>query len=196
MRVLLAAILGGAVFFFWGFVAHEVLSLGEIGVKDIPNEQVVVPQLRSSITEPGFYLIPATGLPPNATSDQKKAAMKQFQEKAASGPYGVLIYRPSGSEVVGLTRQLPKEFGLNVVVALIAAILLAWAGLSSFGSRVVFVTLAGIMVALLTNVEYWNWYGSPTNYTLGLMATQIIGFFLAGIVISLIVKPAKTRAAY
>jgi hypothetical protein len=195
MRVLLAAILGGAVFFVWGFLAHEVIGLGEVGVKDIPNEQVVVPQLRGSVTEPGFYLIPATGMTPGETSEQKKAAIKQFQQKAASGPYGVLIYHPNGGEVLSMPLQLGREFVLNVAVALIAATLLGWAGLSSFASRLTFMTLAGIMVALLTNVEYWNWYGSPANYTLGLMATQVIGFFLAGIVIALIVRPRSTRTS-
>ncbi len=193
--VLLAAILGGVVFFFWGYVAHEVLGLGEVGIKDIPNEQVVVPQLRGSITEPGFYFIPGAGLPPNPTSEQKKAAMQQFQQKAASGPYGILVYHPIGGDVLSMGRQLGREFGLNVIVALIVSILVAWAGLASFGSRLGFVTLAGIMVTLLTNVEYWNWYGFPANYTLGIMATQVIGFFLAGIVIALIVRPKSTRAA-
>ena len=77
MRVLIAAILGGLVFFFWGFVAHEVLGLGQVGIKDLPNEQVVLPVLSSSITEPGFYFFPGLGLPPNPSSEQKKAAMQQ-----------------------------------------------------------------------------------------------------------------------
>jgi hypothetical protein len=196
MRVLLAAIVGGIVFFCWGFVAHEVLSLGEVGIKDVPNEQVVVPALRTSIAEPGFYLIPATGMSPGETSEQKKAAMQQFQQKIANGPFALLIYHPIGSESQNLSRQLPKEFGLNVVVLLIMAILLAWAGISSFASRLGFVTLAGVMVALLTNVQYWNWYGFPPNYTLGLIATQVIGFFLAGIMIALIVRPTKSHGAY
>src|SRR5215470_14923537 len=102
MRVLLAAILGGAVFFFWGFLAHEVLGLGEVGIRDIPSEQTVVSELRSSITQPGFYFIPGAGLPPNATSEQKKAAMQQFQQKIASGPFGILIYHPMGAEVQNL----------------------------------------------------------------------------------------------
>lgn len=193
MRVLIAAILGGVVFFFWGFVAHEVLGLGQIGIKDIPNEQVLLPQLRSSITEPGFYFFPGLGLQPHPTSEQKKAAMQQFQQKAASGPMGLLIYHPIGNEVLTM-RQLGREFGLDVGMALIAAILLSWAGLASFAARVGFVTLAGIMAALLTNVQYWNWYGFPANYTLATMATQVIGFFLAGIIIALIVRGRSAHA--
>jgi hypothetical protein len=196
MRVLIAAILGGVVFFFWGFVAHELLSLGELGIKDIPNEQVLLPQLQASLSDPGFYRIPGLGEPPNATSEQKKAAMQQAQQKAASGPYGILVYHPVGGEVLSMGRQLGREFGLNVAVALLMAILLAWAGLSSFASRLGFVTLAGVMVTLLTNVQYWNWFGFPANYTLAAMATHVIGFFLAGIVIALIVRPRNTRASY
>ena len=196
MRVLMAAILGGLVFFFWGFVAHEMLGLGKVGIKDIPNEQVVVPQLRAAINEPGFYFIPGLAQPPNATSEQKKAAMHEFQQKAASGPYGILVYHPLGGEILSMGRQLGREFGLNVVVSLLMAILVSWAGLSSFASRLGFVTLGGIMVTLLTNVQYWNWFGFPTNYTLAAMATHVIGFFLAGIMIALIVRPGKSHSAY
>ena len=187
MRVLIAAILGGLVFFFWGFVAHEVLGLGQVGIKDLPNEQVVLPVLSSSITEPGFYFFPGLGLPANPSSEQKKAAMQQFQQKASSGPMGFVIYHPIGNQVLTM-RQLGREFGLDVTLALIAAILLSWTGgLTSFASRVAFVTLAGFMAALLTNFQYWNWYGFPANYTLAIMATQVIGFFLAAIVIALLV---------
>ena len=100
---------------------------------------------------------------------------------------GFVIYHPIGSQVLTM-RQLGREFGLDVTLALIAAILLSWTGgLTSFASRVAFVTLAGFMVALLTNFQYWNWYGFPANYTLATMATQVIGFFLAAIVIALLV---------
>ena len=133
------------------------------------------------------YFFPGLGLPPNPSSEQKKAAMQQFRQKASSGPMGFLIYHPIGNQVLTM-RQLGREFGLDVTLALIAAILLSWTGgLTSFASRVAFVTLAGFMAALLTNFQYWNWYGFPANYTLATMATQVIGFFLAAIVIALLV---------
>ena len=190
MRVLLAGIFGGLVFFFWGFLAHEVLGLGQVGIKDIPNEQVMLSTMRSSINDPGFYFFPGLGLGPNPTSDEKKAAMERFTQKATSGPMGILVYRPIGSNVYSM-RYLGTEFALDVVLALIGAILVAWAGLASFGSRLAFVTLAGVMAALLSNVQYWNWYAFPSNYTLATIATQVIGFFLAGIVIALIVRSRR-----
>ena len=190
MRVLLAGILGGLVFFFWGFLAHEVLGLGKVGIKDLPNEQVMIATMSSSISEPGFYFFPGLGLGPNPTSEEKKAAMERYTQKATSGPAGIVIYHPVGANVLTM-RYRGTEFALDVVLALIGAILLAWAGLASFGSRVAFVTLAGFMAALLTNVQYWNWYAFPSNYTLATIATQVIGFFLTAIVIAMIVRPSR-----
>jgi len=34
----------------------------------------------------------------------------------------------------------------------------------------------------------WNWYGFPGSYTAGYMATQIIGFTVAGIVAAFILR--------
>lgn len=190
-RVLLAGILGGAVIFFWGFIAHEVLSLGEVGIKEIPNEEAVLGALRGAVNEPGFYFFPGIGLTTGASKEQQKAAM----EKAAGGAYGILIYHPSGAEYV-TPRRLVTQFVLTVVQALLAAVLLSCAtGLGSYAARVGFVTIAGVLAALSTNVEYWNWYSFPANYTAGYMATQIIGFALAGFVVAAFVKtPGPLRS--
>lgn len=190
-RVLIAGILGGLVLFLWGYVAHTVLGLGEVGIKELPNEQAVVGAIRAAISEPGFYFFPGIGMTTGASAEQLKAAMA----KAAGGPYGILIYHPSGAEYI-TPRRLGVQFGLNVVQALFAAMLLAWAGsIASYGSRIGFVFLAGLLAALSTNVEYWNWYSFPTNYTRAYVATQVIGFLLAGIVIAAFVKKSPAATA-
>ncbi len=187
-RVVIAGILGGVVIFLWGYLAHTVLGLGEVGLKELSNEQAVVGALRASTSEPGFYFFPGVGMTTGASPEQMRAAM----QKTAGGPYGIVIWHPSGAEYI-TPRRLGVQFGLNVVQALFAAILLSCAtGLSSYVSRVGFVLLAGLLAALSTNIEYWNWYSFPSNYTLGYMATQIIGFLLAGFVVAGFVKRSFT----
>ena len=187
-RVVIAGILGGVVIFLWGYLAHTVLGLGEVGIKELSNEQAVVGALRASTSEPGLYFFPGVGMTTGASPEQMRAAM----QKAAGGPYGIVIWHPSGAEYI-TPRRLGVQFGLNVVQALFAAILLSCAtGLSSYVSRVGFVFLAGLLAALSTNIEYWNWYSFPSNYTLGYMATQIIGFLLAGFVVAGFVKRSFT----
>ncbi len=191
-RILLASILGGLTLFVWMFVAHEFLGLGEMGVGEIPNEAVVLSAMRGAIPEAGFYIFPGFGLGPKPTSEQRNAAMPEYMKKYEQSPHGVLIYHPA-SGPFHLGALLGREFALNVLEALLAALLVACAANGrGYAARVGLVTIAGTLAAISTNVEYWNWYEFPGNYIAGYMTTQIVGFVLAGLVIAAFVK---SRAA-
>src|SRR4029077_11418189 len=102
--------------------------------------------------------------------------------------HGILIFHPpSGAFNFGIL--LGREFALNVLQALLAAWLLSCAASGRmYAGRVAFVAVVGVLTAISTNVEYWNWYDFPGNYTAGYMTTQISGFILAGLVIGGLVK--------
>ena len=74
-RIVLAAVLAGMVLFAWQSISHMVVELGEVGIREIPNEDAVLAAMRQSIPEPGFYLFPGMPVPPNATKEQQQAAM-------------------------------------------------------------------------------------------------------------------------
>lgn len=196
-RKLLAGILGGIGFFAWSGLAHMVLPLGETGVRELPNEQAITTVMKSNLPERGLYLFPGTGLPANATQAQKSAAMNQQFEKTATGPSGLLMYHPM--RPVSFGQMLMTELGTNIVQLLLAVFLLGQTSLASFGARWGFITMAGILAAISTNVSYWNWYGFPGNYTLAYTFTIAVGFVVAGLVAAAIVKPGagmpETRAA-
>jgi len=187
-RILLAGILGGLTLFVWLYVAHELLGLGEMGVGEIPNEGVVLSAMRGAIPEAGFYIFPGVGLGPKATGEQRRAAMPEYMKKYEQSPHGVLVYHPaSGPFQFG--TALGREFALNVLQALLAAWLISIAAsVRGYSARVGVVVVAGVLVAISTNVEYWNWYAFPGNYVAGYMTTQIVGFVLAGLVIAAFVK--------
>ena len=69
-RVVIAGILGGVVIFLWGYLAHTVLGLGEVGIKELSNEQAVVGALRASTSEPGFYFFPGVGMTTGASPNR------------------------------------------------------------------------------------------------------------------------------
>jgi hypothetical protein len=192
-RVLLAGILDGIAMFLWNFVAHDLLPLGEIGLREIPNEAAVMATMRANMPEPGLYIYPGFGLPPDASRAQKEAAMAEVQRKASSGPQGVIVYHPIGNNQ--FARQLLTEGGTNILQALIAAFLLAQVRLRRFSSRLGFVTLIGIGAAITTNISYWNWYGFPTNYTVGYIFTLIVGYIVVGVIAAAIVKSKEGKAA-
>lgn len=188
-RVMLAGLLGGLAIFLWGSLSHIVLGLGEIGIRGIPNEEAVLAAMHTSIPEPGFYFFPSLGYSPNATRQQRTAVMAEIEKRVASGPSGILIFHPNHGVTLTAAR-LGVEFALNLVQALLAAILLSWATpMSGYRTRAMFVSVAGLMAALSTNVQYWNWYGFPSDYTGAYIANQVIAFVAAGFVIGAIVKP-------
>lgn len=179
--------------FIWNFVAHELLPIGEMGVKQMQNEDAVRSALETNLGDNGgFYYFPSGGYTPGATGEEKKAAMKKAAEQMASGAAGVLIYRPKRD------FNFPKRLGIQLVtdmiLALLAVFLLAQTRISGAAGKVGFVLVAGILAAFTTNIPYENWYGFPRTYTLGQMVTQIVGFFLVGVIAALMVKP-KTAGA-
>lgn len=187
-RLLLAGILGGLTLFVWTFVAHEFLGLGEMGVGEIANEAVVLSAMRGAIPEAGFYIFPGVGLGPNATKEQRKAAMPEYMKKYEQSPHGVLVYHPA-SGPFNLGAALGRQFALNVLQALLAAWLVSCgASGRGYSARVGIVVFAGVLAAISTNIEYWNWYAFPGKYTAGYMTTQIVAFVLAGFVIAALVK--------
>ena len=187
-RVVVAGILGGLTMFLWLFVAHEFLPLGELGVGEIPNEAPVLSAMQSAIPQAGVYIYPGLGLGPKPTAEQRNAAMPAWMKKYEQSPHGFLIYHPpSGSFSFG--TLLAREGALNLLEGLLAAWLLSLAAAGkAYSQRAGFMVIVGVLAAVTTNVEYWNWYGFPGNYVAGYMVTQIIGFTLVGLVAAAFVK--------
>jgi len=189
-RVLLAGLLGALAMYVWTAIAHMVLPLGEAGVKEIPNEPAVLSAMRLSMGDrSGLYLFPGTGLGPDATSQQKQAAMAQYAQKLAANPSGIVMYNPPGMQALA-PRQFIAEFVKELIESLLAVWLLAQTRLASYASRLGFVVVVGVLVAIGTNVSYWNWYGFPLAYTAAYMTTEIVGFVCVGLVAAAMVRPA------
>lgn len=187
MRTLLAGVLGAIAMFAWSFVAHMVLPLGETGIKEIPatNETAVLNSMQTGIgNAPGLYRFPGTG------GQRGSEAMKGYQQKLDANPSGLLIYHPAGV-TMKMPVMLGKEFLTELFEALVVAWLLSQTRLTSYIGRVGFVTLAGILAAVTTNVPYWNWYGFPSAYTVAYMTTQIVAFLVAGLVVAAVIKTSS-----
>jgi hypothetical protein len=195
MKILLAGVLGGIVMFVWTSIAHMVLPLGEAGVGEIPNESAVLSAMQSNIgDQTGLYIFPGPGVGKNATRQEKNEAMKHMGEKIATNPSGIIMYHPPGRPL-GLGKLLGIEFGTELLEAILVVFLLALTRIASFAGRVGFVLVAGILVAIATNVSYWNWYGFPGVYTASYMFIQVIGFICVGIVAALVLRKNPVQTA-
>ena len=193
-RAFLAAILGGIAMFIWSFIAHDLLPLGEMGMREFKDEAAVLDALKTNLGDArGLYHFPGHRAGPNATRQEKSDAMKRAMEKAASGPSGLLIYHPSREFTFG--KLLGIEFATEVLEAILVIFLLTQTSIESFAGRVGFVFLAGILAAIATNVPYWNWYGFPSRYTAAYMSIEIIGFLCVGLIAALVLRNRSPASA-
>ena len=111
----------------------------------------------------------------------------------ANNPSGFLMYHPEASRSIGLAKLLTVEFSTELLESILAVSLLAQTRIASFGGRVGFVFVAGILAAITTNVSYWNWYGFPGVYTAAYMVIQIVGFLCIGLVAALVLGRPEGR---
>ena len=179
--------------FIWTSIAHMALPLGQAGIREMPNEAEAIAALQRNLgNNRGLYIFPGPGLGPNPTREDKSEAMKHMSEKIAHNPSGILMYHPAG-RTLNLACLLGTEFATELLESFLVIYLLAQTRLHTFGGRLGFVTVVGILAALATNASYWNWYGFPKPYTAAYMFTQVVGFFLVGLIAALAFR--NTRAA-
>lgn len=182
-RLFVGGIVGGIVLFFWGFLSHAVLTLGETGINRLPDEEKVIGLLGESVKEGGLYIFP--GVDHSAPPEQQEAALERYRK----GPSGFLVFHPGGGEAMS-PRQFAVQITSDIVVALIAAWILLQMTPGGFGRRLFVVVCLGLLVEAAIGIPYWNWYGFPTDFTMGSIVDQLIGFSLLGTVLAGICRPA------
>ena len=180
-RIVLAGIAGGIAMFVMMSIAHMSL-VAQVGFSQMTNDKAAISALQAATAnKPGLYIYPTVDM-------RSKDAMSKAAAVRKVMPSGILIYQPP--RVPGMTpKLLGTEFGTEIVQALLAAVLLSFTMIVSYGGRVGFVTLVGVVSVVTTNISYWNWYSFPASYTLANMGIELASFFAAGLVIAALVKP-------
>ena len=188
-RTILAGFLGAIVLMIWGFLSWDVLPFHRSTMHALGNEDAVVAALKAGNAANGTYMIPAMG----TDEASKKAAM----EKMKAGPTAWVHYHSDGYDQMDV-MYLVKGFFICMVSSMLAASLLSklsWSLASKFGARVGFVMVLGVFLAVAGRISDWNFMGYPADFTLALVADDIIGWTLAGLVIAWRIKPMMTKKA-
>lgn len=179
MRIGIAALLGAIVMFFWQFVAHMFLPIGEMGFRLPQNEDVVLQAVANGLPQTGVYLLPS--LDPAKMGDE--ATMKAWVEKARANPYAFVVVAGPTPDAGSMGKELGTQFVTNLIAALLAAWLLA-ATAWGFGARVLGAAAIGVFGWLANLVPQWNWYRFPGDFLFGNLLEQGIGWLLAGVAIA------------
>jgi hypothetical protein len=185
MRVIIAAVVGSVLLFFWGFVAHMLLPFSEKAMKPVPNETAVLEAVRGNVTENGVYFIPYVNYKTASEADKQA-----YAEKIANGPSGMLVLRTGGVSM-DMKKELPMEFISNFLAALVAALAVAGIGARTYGGRVGTIFAFGVVAWLSISVSQWTWYGFSTDFLISDLVDQWGGWLLAGLGMAAILKPRR-----
>jgi hypothetical protein len=162
------------------------LGIGTGGMHHVPNDAAVIEAMRANMTEPGIYMMPGFDM----TRSPTEAEWAALTQKAAAGPTAWVVYNPTGTDVMS-PSQLGGEFGSNLLGALVGALILSWS-VPSFGKRVMIATFIGLAAWLSIDASYWNWYRFPTAFIRDELVEQVVGWFLSGIAMALVLKSRVT----
>ncbi|MEQ2006828.1 MAG: hypothetical protein ABMA26_08520 [Limisphaerales bacterium] len=197
-RILLGGLGGGFTLFLWGFLSHTVFQLGDAGMSTVEAGQsdALVVATKAAFKESGLYFFPhfdhaATSKLPK---DQQEAVWKAYGERIKSGPSGIIVFKSADAPMMS-GAQLGRQFGTDVLVALILALVVSQLHeRSKFTFRMLCCSLLGLLCGLAINVPYWNWYNFPGTFTVAQIADHILGFTLAGAFLAWLFKPAASPA--
>jgi hypothetical protein len=176
-KVLIAALVGGIVVFAWGALSHMALGLGEVGVKWLPNQETVLPALKTGVPDPGLYLFPYSEDP------------AQWEAAYRDGPHGLLVVGPKGELAMG------RRMGLELLTDVLGAFLLAWvasrlAGSMGWARGAALGAVLGLFAHIGIDASYSIWYDFPWKYALGQGVDHLVGWSLGGAAIGALLRRA------
>jgi hypothetical protein len=184
-KKLLATFLGAVIFFVWSAVVHMNPGTALLGWSQLNGqEDVLMTSLKAEVPGPGLYFFPAMDMSGHTTKEQQDA----WAAKYKAGPSGLLLVQPPGHDT-SMGKQLVVQFLSNFACALLAAFVLT-ATRGSFLRRVATVAALGLFSWLAISVAQWNWYEFPFGFIALDALNQILGWFLAGLLMAAMIKPA------
>jgi hypothetical protein len=178
-RILIAATTGCLILFVWGALSHMVLLIGS-GFTPLPNEDKIINELEHSIPGKGLYLFPG-----NNFKNRNSTETFSWEKKFRTGPVGFIVYRPVGGDPLS-QKKLFTQFISNFLSALIATIIASLV-VAPYWNRVFAITLLGAISCTSVSMIFWNWYEFPAAFFVAQCIDQIVGSFLAGLVIARII---------
>jgi len=180
-RYILGSFLAALAFFFWGFLYWAANPMVKNIIHTSPDDEAAGAMLKQMFPMDGMYTVPGMGLDPDTMNARQEA-----------GPIATVHIRHAGAPAMS-----PKFFIVAIahcwVTALLLTFLLVKAApsvLASYGSRVWFVTLTGIAIAVVSDLSFPIYWGHPWTIYLFNAGHIIGGMFVTGLVLAKFVKPA------
>jgi hypothetical protein len=173
--LVLGTILGGLAMFVWGAVFHMVLPYGTLVFLRFSDENTVARAITANAPRSGVYFLPYM-------PEGDPAGVQAAQEKLARGPFVFAAVRIGA--MGDSTSYFVTQLVIRLLAALLATVLLLQARPDTAAARALFAALVGLAGWTAEALPHWNWYAFSTIFTLAGLLDTVVGFALAGLVIS------------
>lgn len=192
-RVFFGGIVGGIVAFVWAFVSWGVLPWHSWAINKFKNPDFVTWVVKENATVDGVYMAPYTQTDDvNLTPGEIKQEIEQQEAAMKKGPYVFAQVRTKGMD-----PSHPSLYIYSFLTQFAGAFLISWLLYkvvdTSYGGRLFFVTMIGLIVGVLGLLPDWNWFGAGYKFTLIMMADYLIQWFIVGIFLAAFVKPREVK---
>jgi hypothetical protein len=176
-KIILAGLLGGAVFIVWFIIVDGILGFKRgMEMNQLSNERLVYAFLKEHITKPGRYVCNPEIVPGQGFPDDDPIFVVQ---------YSGLGHADSGREML-----------TGIIVMFLAPFAGAWLLahtsnriLSGYGSRLLFFSGIGIVMSLFGIMMRFSIGGYPLGDTLVLTLHDLAVWVVAGLVIAQLIRP-------
>jgi len=171
-RLLTAGLLGGVALVLWSFVVNGIFGFtSRLELNRVPDEPALYSVLEAEIVEPGAYVVN-----PELGPDRRFPADE---------PVFSIHYSGMGHEAAG--RLQIMRLALAFATAFLVAGLLSMASdrvLSRYWSKVLFVALVGLLLALFGDLPRAGIGGYPMESALLIGANHFLSWVFAGLLIA------------
>ncbi|HUG10896.1 MAG TPA: hypothetical protein VMM36_07775, partial [Opitutaceae bacterium] len=182
-KYILGSFLAALAFFLWGYLYWAVSPLPKSIIHTSPDGDAAGAMLKQMFPNDGMYTVPGMSLDEETRHAHHEA-----------GPIATVHIKHAGAPAM-TAKYFIVGFAHCWVSALLLTFLLVKASpavLASYGSRVWFVTLTGVAIAVVSDFSFPVYWGHPWPVYI-LNAVHIIGGVLVtGLVLAKFVKPAQT----
>lgn len=169
------SIVGGVIVFLWMMISWMILPMHKSMMNQFQDEGQVTSTVLEAAPKDGIYVIPKWD------ADQGE----MYQGK--TGPFIFMSVR-RGVNFSDMTTPMVIGLITQIIGAGLITYLLLRGKAMKYWSRVRFVTIAGIAVALLGTMPAWNWWHFPGSWVFLDFLDITIGWFLGALVIGKLVK--------
>lgn len=180
--VVKGALAGGLVLWFWSFFYWAFSGVPIAPVKTFRDEAKVWEVMKEQAPEPGYYALPTPHLPEGVQGDAQTRWVEKRMAQIASGPFVAANVRPEGLGSMG--SQVGRAFVGYLLAAGVATLLVMQTVALGFLQRAAFVFVLGLLAWLVSTWPMVVWWGMPMDFALVILGEFVVGWGIAGLVIS------------